>query len=139
MIWKEVFQICNRGQIYTNSLKKITRIRLETSFIYGLSFGIFDTVGLNEGEQGRVPHWKGIQGLYTSHPSTRWREPAHLLHASLEGEGKCTGELDFVQQGHCGDATGEKVPIIAVLTGLEGEDDLDDWWRNEENRRTLGR
>src|SRR6266567_3973310 len=28
-------------------------------------FVIYDTAGLNEGDQGRVPHWKAIQALYT--------------------------------------------------------------------------
>ena len=28
-------------------------------------FRIYDTAGLNESDQGRVPHWKAIQNLYT--------------------------------------------------------------------------
>src|SRR5260221_6951505 len=33
--------------------------------IDGACFNIYDTVGLNEGERGRVPHWKAVHQLYT--------------------------------------------------------------------------
>src|SRR6266540_4060722 len=29
------------------------------------TFRIYDTIGLNQHEQGRVPHWVAIKGLYT--------------------------------------------------------------------------
>ena len=34
---------------------------------------------------------------------------------------------------------GEKVPIIAVVTGLEEEEEPDDWWRREENKELFRR
>jgi predicted GTPase len=33
--------------------------------IANTTYKIYDTAGLNEGDQGRVPHWKSIQELYT--------------------------------------------------------------------------
>src|SRR5260370_10285936 len=30
-----------------------------------IRFNIYDTAGLNEAEQGRVPHWQAINQLYT--------------------------------------------------------------------------
>src|SRR5258706_15773249 len=33
--------------------------------INGTTFMIYDTAGLNEGDQGRVPHWNAIEELYT--------------------------------------------------------------------------
>jgi len=102
--------------------------------IGGVSFRIYDTVGLNEGEQGRVPHWKGIQGLYTL---IRRLDGVSLLVYCMRGRVKENAQANWILFNKV--ICGEKVPIIAVVTGLEDEDDPDDWWRNKENRTTFRR
>ena len=63
---------------------------------------IYDTVGLNEGDQGRVPHWTAIQGLYTL---IRELDSVSLLLYCIRGriKEKYWGELDLIQEYHlCG-------------------------------------
>jgi len=90
----------------------------ETS-IGNTQFGIYDTAGLNEGEQGRVPHWKAVQELYTL---IRSLDGVSLLVYCMRGrikENAATNWLLFHKV-----LCAKKVPIIAVETGLEHEEDL---------------
>lgn len=102
--------------------------------VCGVSCRIYDTVGLNEGEQGRTPHWKAIQGLYTL---IRQLDGVSLLIYCMRGRVKENAQANWVLFNNI--ICAEQVPIIAVVTGLEDEDDPDDWWRNKENRATFGR
>jgi len=75
---------------------------------------IYDTVGLNEGDQGRVPHWAAIQGLYTL---IRELDSVSLLLYCVRGRIKeSTGANwtlfnDIICAG--------EVPVVIVETGLE--------------------
>ena len=87
-------------------------------------FAIYDTTGLNEGEQGRIPHWKAIKGLYTL---IRQLDGVSLLIYCMRGRVRDNARPNWIlfNQVICA----EKVPIIAVVTGLETYDDPDDWKR----------
>src|SRR5258707_6343152 len=92
---------------------------------YAASFGdtffnIYDTVGLNEGEQGRVPHWKAVHQLYTL---IRTLDGVSLLIYCIRGRIKenARENWNLFNKVLCA----KKVPIIAVETGLENEGDLD--------------
>ena len=93
------------------------------------TFQIYDTAGLNEGEQGRVPHWKSIHNLYTL---IRELNGVSLLVYCMRGRIKENAMANWTLFNKV--ICGEKVPIIAVVTGLEEEDDPDEWWRREENK-----
>jgi len=97
------------------------------------SFCIYDTAGLNEGEQGRVPHWNAIRELYTL---IRELDGISLLIYCMQGRVKENAKANWnlFNKVICG----EKVPIIAAVTGLEQYgNEPDDWWRDEANRRTF--
>ena len=92
-------------------------------------FRIYDTAGLNESDQGRVPHWKAIQNLYTL---IRELDGVSLLIYCMRGRFKenATVNWNLFNKVICG----ERVPIIAVVTGLEGREDPDDWWREDHRK-----
>jgi len=75
---------------------------------------IYDTVGLNEGDQGRFPHWTAIQGLYTL---IRELDSVSLLLYCIRGRIKeniganWTLFNDIICAG--------EVPAVVVETGLE--------------------
>jgi len=96
---------------------------------HNTDFRIYDTAGLNEGEQGRVPHWKSIHNLYTL---IRELDGISLLVYCMRGRIKENAMANWTLFNKV--ICGEKVPIIAVVTGLEEEEDPDDWWRREENK-----
>ena len=96
------------------------------------TFNIYDTAGLNEGDQGRVPHWKAIQGLYTL---IRQLSGVSLLVCCMRGRVRENTPFNWILFNKV--ICGEKVPIIAVVTGLETCGDPDDWWRTEENRNVF--
>ena len=78
------------------------------------------TLGLNEGEQGRVPHWKAVHELYTL---IRSLDGVSLLMYCMRGRIKENARTNWVlfRKVLCA----KKVPIIVVETGLENEEDLD--------------
>ncbi len=88
-------------------------------------FNIYDTVGLNEGERGRVPHWKAVHQLYTL---IRTLDGVSLLVYCIRGRIKENAQENWnlFNKVLCA----KKVPTIAVETGLEYEEDL-------ERRRTV--
>jgi hypothetical protein len=92
-------------------------------------FRIYDTAGLNEGDQGRVPHWKAIQTLYKL---IRQLDSISLLIYCMRGRVKENARANWTLFNKI--ICGEKVPIIAVVTGLDDRDDPDEWWRNKQNQ-----
>ena len=98
------------------------------AIIDGVPFNIYDTSGLNEGEQGRVPHWEAINQLYTL---IRTLEGVSLLIYCMRGRIKENARANWILFSKV--LCDKKVPVIAVETGLENEEDLD------ERRFLLGR
>ena len=99
------------------------------AIFHDTTFRIHDTAGLNEGEQGRVPHWKSIHNLYTL---IRQLDGISLLIYCMRGRIKenMMANWTLFNKVICG----ENVPIITVVTGLEEEEDPDNWWQREENK-----
>lgn len=95
-------------------------------------FRIYDTAGLNEGDQGRVPHWKAIHNLYTL---IRELDGVSLLVYCLRGRIKENSKANWILFNKV--ICAEQVPIIAAVTGLEMEADPDDWWRRAENKESF--
>lgn len=98
--------------------------------IQGVQYRIHDTAGLNEGEGGRVPSRDAIIKLYR-------------LLGGLEAG---VGLLVFcIRAPRIKESTKfnwilfheiicqKKVPIVIVITGLENEPNMDDWWDREVN------
>ena len=102
--------------------------------IGGIAFRIFDTAGLDEGDEGRVPSWKAVQGLYTL---IRQLDGLSLLVFCIRGRLKQNTRANWILFNKV--ICGEAVPAIVVVTGLENEDNLDDWWSREENKEVFKR
>jgi len=96
------------------------------------TFRIYDTIGLNQAEQGRIPHWVAIESLYTL---IRQLDGLSLLIYCIRRNVDEMAEANWTLFNKV--VCGGKVPIIAVMTGLEDEDDQDDWWRREDNQETF--
>ncbi|TFK67395.1 hypothetical protein BDN72DRAFT_770781 [Pluteus cervinus] len=108
-----------------------------TVTIRGQPYNLWDTAGLNEGEGGTVSHRQAIIKLY------------ELLRSLTDG----VNLLMFVMRGpRIKEATKQnwrlfkeiicsnRVPAVIVITGLENEEVLDDWWvrnRAEFDRREI--
>ena len=96
--------------------------------IGAVQFRIYDTAGLNEGDQGRVPDSKAVYNIYKL---IHQLDGVSLLIYCMKGRIKNNAAANW-QLFHkvvCN----EEVPIIAAVTGLEEEADLDSWWRRNEN------
>jgi len=91
-------------------------------------FVIYDTAGLNEGDEGRVSHWQAIRGLYTL---IRQLDGVSLLIYCMRGRIKKNAKAnwDLFNKVICG----EKVPIIAIVTGLENYEDPGQFLRDGGN------
>src|SRR5258707_14141267 len=85
-----------------------------------IHFNIYDTAGLNEGEQGRVPHWQAVHQLYTL---IRTLDGVSLLIYCMRGRIKENARANWILFSEV--LCAKKVPIIAVETGLENVDDLE--------------
>jgi len=96
------------------------------------TFGIYDTTGLNQEERGRVPHWVAIESLYTL---IQRLDGLSLLIYCMRCKVNEMAEANWTLFNRV--ICGGKVPIIAVVTGLDQEDDPDDWWRRKDNQETF--
>jgi hypothetical protein len=93
------------------------------------TFVIYDTAGLNEGDQGRVPHLNAIRELYTL---IRQLDSVSLLIYCMRGRVNENASANWILFNRV--LCGGKVPTIAVVTGLETFEEPDDWWRKAENQ-----
>lgn len=97
----------------------------------GHELALWDTAGLNEGDQGTVTDMKAVASLYK-------------LLKSLEGG---VSLLVFcIRAPRINDAAHKnwklfrevicrkEVPIVVVVTHLENEEPMDDWWQKNEKR-----
>jgi hypothetical protein len=96
------------------------------SIIGDTTFNIYDTAALDEGDQGRVPHWEAIRGLYTL---IRQLSGVSLLIYCMRGRVRENATFNWILFNKI--ICEEKVPIVAVVTGLETYDDPDHWWTTD--------
>jgi len=89
--------------------------------IDSMPYSIHDTVGLNEGDEGRVPHWKAIQGLYTL---IRKLDSVSLLIFCIRGRIRDNAHANwlFFFDAICD----KKVPVVVVSTCWEQEENLEE-------------
>lgn len=97
--------------------------------IGGCLLNIFDTVGLNEGAAGTVSAPKAIEGLYRLMRGLD--NGVSLLVYVVRGprlKNSARKNYEMFYEIFCE----KKVPIVLVITGLEHEDDMDEWWKRNE-------
>ncbi|KDQ55076.1 hypothetical protein JAAARDRAFT_340664 [Jaapia argillacea MUCL 33604] len=97
---------------------------------------IYDTAGLGEADQGTVSATLAIANLYKLIRSLD--SGINLLVYVIRGnrlKEMTTKNYQMFYDIFCK----KKVPIVLVVTGLEGEDDMDQWWgRNEKEFAKYG-
>lgn len=97
----------------------------------GCQLQLWDTAGLNEGEQGTVPARQALENLRNLVWNLSTQGGISLLVYCLRGPRiqdiwRVNYDLfhGIICQG--------KVPVVACVTGLENEDPMEEWWvRNE--------
>ncbi|KAF7975259.1 hypothetical protein HWV62_10132 [Athelia sp. TMB] len=99
----------------------------ETS-IDGLLLKLWDTSGLNEGRNGTVSAKDAVNSLFDL--ITRVQGVSLLVYCIRGPRIKSTtaDNYELFYNGLCHG----KVPILLVVTGLEGEEDRDSWWNENQ-------
>ena len=95
----------------------------------GCRLNIFDTVGLNEGARGTVSAPQAIEGLYRLMRGLD--DGVSLLVYVVRGprlKNSARKNYEMFFEFFCE----KKVPIVLVITGLENEEDMDEWWKRNE-------
>jgi len=87
------------------------------------TYRFWDTPGLNEGEEGNVPAQKAINELFELVKTMS----VSLIICCVRG-GRLTDIVRVNCDMFCRIICEGKVPIVLVVTGLEQEDNMDQWW-----------
>ena len=128
LVGEHVAAVSNQaaGCTYTNDRFRAT--------IAGREVMLYDTAGLNEAETGTVSHARAIQNLRSLVNDLK---TVNLLVYCIRG----TRFRKIIAKNYkliCNNICGRhrKVPVLLVITGLENEHNMDDWW--EENKGDFG-
>ncbi|KAF7978163.1 hypothetical protein HWV62_1346 [Athelia sp. TMB] len=104
--------------------------------IDGARFVLWDTSGLNEGDKGRVPAEQAVENLYSL--ARGLSDGVSLLIYCVRGPRINANTADNYELFYRGLCQG-RVPIILVVTALEGVTSKDEWWlENEPTYREQG-
>jgi len=93
--------------------------------INGSPYKLWDTAGLNEGEQGSVPAEQAIKNLQDL--VQNMKDGVSLLVYCVSG-GRFKTILKINYDLFYAIICQAKVPIVVVVTGLENEDPMESWW-----------
>ncbi|KAF9444546.1 hypothetical protein P691DRAFT_836514 [Macrolepiota fuliginosa MF-IS2] len=101
--------------------------------IHGRDYVLWDTAGLNEGEAGSVPAGEALHHLRDL--VDKLKDGLSLLVYCIRG----ARYRDIIKVNH--DLFKEiicqgEVPIVIVVTGLENEENMEDWWVENEQEYT---
>ena len=92
----------------------------------GRKYHLWDTAGLNEGEHGNISGDRAIQNLQRLVQNLQYGGVSLLVYCIRGSRLRDIVKInyDLFYKIICG----AKVPIIIVATGLENEDNMEDWW-----------
>jgi len=95
--------------------------------IDGSTFRVFDTIGLEEHQLGMKEYLDAIENAYNLIKKLKDEGGIHLLLFCVRA-GRFTSTIlnNYRLFYEC--LCEKKVPIVLVLTGLEREQKMDDWW-----------
>lgn len=111
-----------KGMTFSNTCYK--------KIIKGMTVNVFDTVGLNEAIRGTVSPREAVEGLYNL---TRQLDDGISLLVFVMRAPRITAVEQQNYQMFYEILCDKKVPIVIVITGLEYEEHMDEWWpANEE-------
>jgi small GTP-binding protein len=93
--------------------------------VYGRNFNFFDTAGLDEGEKGTVERSVAIAKLYKLITHLDGRIDLLMFCMRAPRIKNATHQnWKIFQEILCK----KQVPTVLVVTGLESEDNMDEWW-----------
>ena len=92
----------------------------------GNTYKFWDTPGLNEANDGTVAPQDAVQNLLNLVKDQGANLLIYCIHDRLVDISRLN--YDLIWRIICM----EKVPIVMVVTGLEGKHDMDEWWRENE-------
>ena len=89
-------------------------------------FRLWDTVGLNEGEQGTISADRAIESLQELVSNLQYEGVSLLVYCIRGSRLRDIVKInyDLFYKMICA----SKVPVVVVVTGLENEDNMEDWW-----------
>ena len=124
---KEITKVSSQAAGCTPSIQKYS-IQSDA----GDTYTIWDTPGLNEGEEGNVPAQKAFKHLYNLVQQCDLNLIMYCIRGSrLTDIARVNYDLFY------GIICEGKVPIVLVITGLELGNDMDQWWNS--NRKVIER
>jgi predicted GTPase len=97
------------------------------AIINGQNFNIYDTNGLNEAEEGKIPTKYAIKNLYQLVQCLKGG--ISLLVFVFRGpriDDASVRNYKMFRETFCNC----RVPIVIIITGLENESNMDQWWNN---------
>ncbi|KAF8997398.1 P-loop containing nucleoside triphosphate hydrolase protein, partial [Cyathus striatus] len=110
----------------SNSARGVTdRATLYRKTIYGKTFNVWDTPGLNEGDEGGIEGKRAVEILHNLISSLA--NGVNLLVLVMRGpriNAFLPKNYDLLHNVICE----RKVPIALIVTGLDQEDDRRVWW-----------
>ena len=124
---EDVAGVSNSAGGYTTCNQSYTVSSPNSDPNTGVTYTLWDTPGLNEGEEGNTPAMDAVQNLL----SLMKARSANLLIYCVRGPrlpGIVRTNYDIFWRIICE----RKAPIVMVVTGLEGEHRMDDWWKENE-------
>lgn len=95
----------------------------------GTNYTFWDTAGLNESDDGTVPSQHAIQNLLDLVKNNEVNLLVYCVRDRLPNIIRVNYDLFW------GIVCKKKVPIVLVTTGLEGRNDMDGWWG--ENQKAI--
>ena len=93
------------------------------------NYMFWDTAGLNEAEDGTVSSQAAVRNLLNLVNDHGVNLLIYCIRERFPSIVRVNYDLFW------GIICRKEVPIVLVVTGLEGKDDMDEWWR--ENRKTI--
>ncbi|KAG2137385.1 uncharacterized protein EDB93DRAFT_763109 [Suillus bovinus] len=101
-----------------------------------LKVKFFDTVGLGEGPEGKVPDKKARRLLKNLLRRLMKQDGIHLLMHCIDGKKQGTKAIKALCRHYelCSFEVKKRVPIVLVVTRLENiEPEMEQWWKNNES------
>ncbi|KAF8310053.1 P-loop containing nucleoside triphosphate hydrolase protein, partial [Amanita rubescens] len=94
----------------------------------GLQYRLWDTAGLNEGENGNLSADRAIESLQELVRNLQYGGISLLVYCIRGSRLRDIVKIDYglFYTIICG----AQVPVVVVITGLENEDDMEDWWKD---------
>jgi hypothetical protein len=93
----------------------------------GCTYKVFDTVGLEEPQLGTKEYLETIANAYDLIKTLKQAGGIHLLLFCVRA-GTFTSSIPNNYQLVYENLCEKKVPVVLVLTGLEREENMEDWW-----------